>query len=55
VSEIIEAAKFYVQLLGPCRGYALGDGYNIAPETPVDHMNALMDAATQYGRYPMNT
>ena len=55
VSEIIEAAKFYVQLLGSCRGYALGDGYNIAPGTPVDHMDALMDAATQYGRYPMNT
>ena len=54
-SEIIKAAKLYLQLLGPCRGYALGDGYNIAPGTPTDHMNALMDAATQYGRYPMNT
>jgi uroporphyrinogen decarboxylase len=53
-SEIIEAAKFYIQLLGPYRGYALGDGYNIAPGTPVNHMNALMDAATQYGQYPMN-
>ena len=53
-SEIIKAAKFYLQLLGPYRGYALGDGYNIAPGTPVEHMNALMDAATKYGRYPMN-
>lgn len=53
-SEIIKAAKSYLQLLGPCRGYALGDGYNIAPGTPTDHMNALTDAALLYGIYPMD-
>ena len=54
LQEISEAARHYLEILGPSRGYALGDGYNIAPGTPVNHMNALMDAATKYGRYPMS-
>lgn len=51
--QIIDAARYYIRLLGPYKGYALGDGYNVAPGTPVDHMNALMDAAVLYGKYPM--
>ena len=51
--EVVKASKSYIELLGPLRGYALGDGYNIAPGTPVDHMNALMESSLLYGRYPM--
>lgn len=52
-SRIIESAQEYLRVLAPCHGYALGDGYNVAPGTPTDHMNALMEAAEISGKYPM--
>jgi len=52
-SRIIESAQDYLRILGPYHGYALGDGYNVAPGTPTDHMNALMEAAELSGKYPM--
>lgn len=51
--DIVQAAKSYLELLGPLKGYALGDGYNVAPGTPVENMNAMVEAADLYGRYPM--
>lgn len=53
-SRIVEKAQEYLRVLGPCHGYALGDGYNIAPGTSTENMNALLDAAELSGKYPMS-
>jgi len=48
-SRIVEESRRYIEVFKPCGGYALGDGYNIAPGTPPEHINAMVDAAEAYG------
>ena len=40
-----------IEKLAPCRGVIIQDGNNIAPESPVENINAMMEAAEEYGRY----
>ena len=49
--EIRESVRRCIENLAPCGGYIVQDGANIPPETPVSHINALMEAAEAYGRF----
>jgi uroporphyrinogen-III decarboxylase len=40
-----------IEKLGPCRGLIIQDGNNIAPESPLENINAMMAAAEEYGSY----
>jgi len=51
VERIVNACREYIEIFQRCRGYALGDGYNIAPGTPSSHMNSVMVAAELFGGY----
>jgi len=50
VEEIEDAVRLCIEKLGPYRGYIVQDGANIPPGTPVEHINALTEAAERYGR-----
>jgi uroporphyrinogen-III decarboxylase len=50
-AEIREATRRVIDLLAPCRGFIVQDGSNIPPGTPVENINAMMEAAELYGRY----
>jgi uroporphyrinogen decarboxylase len=49
--EIREATRRVIEKLGPYRGFIVQDGNNIPPGSPVENINALMDAAERHGRY----
>ena len=49
--EIKEATRRVIEKLAPCKGLIVQDGNNIAPGTPVENINAMMEAALEYGRY----
>ena len=50
-AEVKEATRRVIQKLGPYRGLIIQDGNNIAPGSPVENINAMMEAAEEYGRY----
>lgn len=49
--KIVDSCREYIEAFDALGGYALGDGYNIAPGTPLNHMNSLMKAAERYGMH----
>ncbi|MEJ2636050.1 MAG: uroporphyrinogen decarboxylase family protein [Calditrichia bacterium] len=49
--EVRQACRVVIEKLGPYGGLILQDGNNIPPGTPVENINAMMEAAEQYGRY----
>jgi uroporphyrinogen-III decarboxylase len=50
--EQVKAATHQViEKLSPYRGLIIQDGNNIAPESPVENINAMMEAAEEYGKY----
>jgi len=49
--RIREATRLCIEKLAPCKGYIVQDGANIPPGTPLEHINAMMEAAEIYGRY----
>jgi uroporphyrinogen-III decarboxylase len=50
-AEIKEATRRVIEKLAPYKGLIIQDGNNIAPGTPVENINAMMEAALEYGRY----
>jgi uroporphyrinogen-III decarboxylase len=40
-----------IDVLGPLRGLIVQDGNNIPPGSPLENINAMMEAAETYGRY----
>ena len=48
--EIRQATKRVIDILGPTRGLIIQDGSNIPPESPLENINAMMEAAELYGR-----
>lgn len=40
-----------IEILAPCGGLIIQDGNNIPPESPIENINAMMEAAEVYGRY----
>lgn len=51
IEEIREASHRVIEKLAPLKGFILQDGSNIPPGTPVENINAMMDAAETYGKY----
>jgi len=49
-SQVREAALEALEILAPCGGYTLCDGYNLAPGTPLENLQAMVDAAIEYGK-----
>lgn len=49
--EIRQATRTVIEKLGPKRGLIIQDGSNISPGTPLENINAMMEAAELYGRY----
>ncbi len=50
-AEVREAARRVIEKLAPGRGFIIQDGNNIPPGSPLENINAMMDAAERYGRY----
>lgn len=49
--QVREATRRVIDVLGPLRGLIVQDGNNIPPRSPLENINALMEAAETYGRY----
>ncbi len=49
--QVKEATRQVIEKLAPCRGLIIQDGNNIAPGSPVENINAMMEAAEEYGYY----
>ena len=46
-----EDARKVLEILKEVPGFALMDGHNVAPGTPVENLNAVTEAARQYGSF----
>jgi uroporphyrinogen decarboxylase len=51
LEEVREATRVAIEKLAPCKGYIVQDGNNIPPGSPLENINAMMEAAEIYGRY----
>jgi len=50
-AEVREATRRVIEKLAPGRGFIVQDGNNIPPGSPIENINAMMEAAERYGRY----
>jgi uroporphyrinogen decarboxylase len=48
--QVREAVRRIIEKLGPFRGLIIQDGNNIPPGSPLENINAMMEAAEMYGR-----
>ncbi|MBN1835913.1 MAG: hypothetical protein JW820_08680 [Spirochaetales bacterium] len=46
--EVMEDCRVNLEIFGDCPGYVLQDGHNVPPETPVENLNVLVEAAARY-------
>ena len=51
-AEVKAAARRVIGKLGPRRGLILQDGNNIAPGSPLENINAMHEAAVEFGPIP---
>ena len=49
--QVREAVRQIIEKLGHYGGLIIQDGNNIPPGSPLENINAMMEAAEQYGRY----
>ncbi len=49
--EVREETRGCIEAFAPCKGYIIQDGNNIAPGSPVENINAMYEAAEEFGRY----
>ena len=49
--QVIQATRRVIEKLAPFRGLIIQDGNNIPPGAPLENINAMMEAAEQYGRF----
>ncbi|MCF8241383.1 MAG: hypothetical protein K9J16_08340 [Melioribacteraceae bacterium] len=49
--EVKSAVKNVIEKLGHYRGLIIQDGNNIPPGSPLENINAMMEAAEEFGRY----
>jgi len=50
-AQVREATRRVIEVLAPLRGFIVQDGNNIPPGSPLENINAMMEAAEMYGRY----
>ncbi len=49
--DVIAATRRVIERLAPLKGLIIQDGNNLPPGTPIENINAMMEAAERYGRY----
>jgi uroporphyrinogen decarboxylase len=49
--EVRDAVRRVIEKLGPYGGLIIQDGNNIPPGSPLENINAMTEAAEQYGRF----
>ena len=49
--QVREATRTAIERLAPLKGYIVQDGNNVPPGSPLENINAMMEAAELYGRY----
>ncbi len=49
--QVKDATRVVIEKLAPCRGLIIQDGNNISPESPIENINAMLEAAEEYGCY----
>jgi len=51
--RVRQGVRDTIRTLGKGGGYILGSSHNIEPDTPIENIVAMFDAALEYGRYPL--
>jgi uroporphyrinogen-III decarboxylase len=49
--EVKKATQRVIEVLAPCKGLIIQDGNNIPPGSPAENINAMVEAAEEFGRY----
>ncbi len=49
--QVRQATRRVIEKLAPLHGFIVQDGNNIPPGSPLENINAMMEAAEIYGRY----
>jgi uroporphyrinogen decarboxylase len=49
--QVRQATRRVIEKLAPSRGFIIQDGNNIPPGSPIENINAMMDAAEKFGPY----
>ena len=49
-NEVMDATRRVIEKLSPTKGLIVQDGNNIPPGSPLENINAMMEAAERYGR-----
>jgi uroporphyrinogen decarboxylase len=49
--QVRETTRRVIEALAPLRGFIVQDGNNIPPGSPIENINAMMEAAEIYGSY----
>ena len=49
--QIRQATRYVIEKLAHYRGFIVQDGNNVPPGTPLENINAMMEAAELHGRY----
>jgi uroporphyrinogen decarboxylase len=49
--QVKREAREAIEIFAPHKGYILMDGNNIAPGSPIENINAMHEAAEEFGRY----
>ena len=42
-AEVLEDCRVNLEIFGDCPGFVLLDGHNVAPETPLENLNTMVD------------
>jgi uroporphyrinogen decarboxylase len=50
-AEVREATRRVIEVLAPLKGFIVQDGNNIPPGSPLENINAMMEAAELYGKH----
>lgn len=51
--EVRQGVQDLIQQYAPGGGYIFGTGHNIEPDTPIENIPAMYEAALEYGQYPI--
>jgi uroporphyrinogen-III decarboxylase len=49
--EVKQTTRQVIEKLAPMKGLIIQDGNNIAPGSPIENINSMMDAAEEFGKY----
>jgi uroporphyrinogen decarboxylase len=48
-----QGVKELIHQYAPGGGYIFGTGHNIEPDTPIENIPVMYEAALEYGQYPI--